>query len=156
MLEPKAVAIADELRLTQLACAKLAGLVQGVLSIGLPALVTRAPEPRGFLDNRFQVMTGFAPVLHSISGKPGGQQEILLLREKSRDVLMALEELRQRLWERLDSPARRAAFALCDALAAYADLIHFDRSRVAKVKDVVRQVFDGVDNLSGMGEATAR
>ena len=28
MLEPEAVAIADELRLAQLACAKLAGLVQ--------------------------------------------------------------------------------------------------------------------------------
>lgn len=166
MLEPATAAVdADELRLAQLACAKLAGLVQGTLSIGLPALVTCVPEPRGFLEDQFRVMTGFALVLHSVSGKPGGQHEILRLRERSRDVLTALDDLRRRLEEHLDSPgqrsggfdpARHAAVALFDALGAYADLTHLDRSRITKVKDVVRQVFDGVERLNGVDEATAR
>jgi hypothetical protein len=162
MLEPATVGVdADELRLAQLACAKLAGLVQGALSIGLPALRTGVPEPRGFLVDRFRVMTGFALVLHSVSGKPGGQHEVLRLRERSRDVLAALEDLRQRLLEYLDSsggaartlaPARNAASTLCDAIDAYADLIQLDRSRITRVKGVVQQVFDGVENLKSVGE----
>ncbi len=163
MVEPATVAIdADELRLAQLTCAKLAGLVQGVLSIGLPALSAGVPEPRGFLEDRFRVMTGFALVLHSVSGKPHGQGEVLRLRERSREILTALDDL-HRLLEHLDSsgeptgtfdPARDAAIALCDAIGAYADLIQLDRSRIARMKGVVLQVFDGVENLNGVGEPT--
>lgn len=137
MSERATVAIdSDELRLAQLACAKLVGLLQGTLSIGLPALVTGVPEPRGFLDDRFRVMIGFALVLHSVSGKPGSQHDIQRLRERSQDVLTALDELRLRLVERLDSSgevagafnsARLAASALCEAIGAFADLIGLER-----------------------------
>jgi hypothetical protein len=154
---------ADELPLAQLACAKLANLIQGALSIGLPALSAGTPEPRGFLEERFRVMTGFALVLHSVSGKIHGQREVQRLRERSREILTALDDLRQRLLEHLDSssepagtfaPARYAASVLLDALGAYADLIQLDRSRITRVKGVVQQVFDGVENLNGVGETT--
>jgi hypothetical protein len=51
-------------------------------------------------------------------------------------------------------PARDAAIALCDAIGAYADLIQLDRSRIARMKGVVLQVIDGVENLNGVGEPT--
>jgi hypothetical protein len=66
MIEARTTAFLDELHLGQLACAKLIGLLQGSLSIGLPALVTGFPEPRSFLEERFRVMSGFAIVLNSI------------------------------------------------------------------------------------------
>ena len=166
MSEPAIAGIdSDELRLAQLACGKLAGLVQGALSVGLPALVTAVPEPRSFFDDRFRVMTGFALVLHSISGKPDGQRTIEQLRERSQAILTALDELRLRLLEHLDSSGesagtlalvRPAASALCDAIGAYGDLIQLDRSRIAKVKSVVLQVFDGVDSLNELSQPTAR
>jgi hypothetical protein len=68
MAEPTTAAIdGDELRLAQLACAKLAGLVQGMVLVGLPALVAGVPDPRAFLDGQFRVMTGFGLVGHPSS-----------------------------------------------------------------------------------------
>jgi hypothetical protein len=160
MLESTRVTLdeADELRLAQLACARLAAMVQGVLSVGLPGLRTGVPESRSFFDQWFRVMNGFALVLHhSDSAKPGGQETTRRLREQSTEVLAALEELRQRLFEYLDSSgetartltaARSAVANLCDAIDGYADLIHLDRSRITKVKGVVLQVFDGVESMS--------
>jgi hypothetical protein len=166
MLEPTTID-ADELRLAQLACAKLAGLVQGALSVGLalpinqPASATGFPDPRLFFDERFRVLTGFALVLHSVSGMP---QQIQRLREKSRQVLTTSDELRRRLSDHLDSPAepagtlveaRNAASALCDALRAYGDLIQLDPTQIAKVKGVVLQLFNGLENMSRVDEPTA-
>jgi hypothetical protein len=165
MIEPTTIAIdADELRLAQLACAKLAGLVQGALSVGLPAQVTGIPEPRAFLGEQFRVMEGFALVLHSVSGKAGSTQEILRLRERSREVMNALEDLRRHLFAHLDSPrgssptlhpARQAASALCDAIGEYGRLIQLDRSPIAKVKAVVMQVFKAVADLNAPQESPA-
>ncbi len=162
MIEPMTDSVSvDELKLAQLACAKLAGIVQGTLSIGLAALVTGVPDPRGFLETQFRVMTGYALVLHTVSGKPGGQQLIHQTRDKSRAVLMALADLEHLL---LDQPhpsadpspmfplARDVASRLCDALREYADLVKLDASRIDKVKGVVLQVFDGVENMKRVAE----
>ena len=154
----------DELRLAQLACAKLAELVQGTLSIGLPALVTGVPNPQVFLEDQFRVLTAFAEVLHVVSGKPGNQEEILRLRYRSGAVASGLEHLRRRLMECLDpsqtlpltlETARHSASALCDAIAGYGDLIQLDRSRIEKVKCVVVEVFDGVGNMTEVAEPSA-
>jgi hypothetical protein len=165
VLEPATIAIdGDELRLAQLACAKLAGMVQGTISVGLIALSHGLPEARGLFEKSFQVMNGFALVLHSVSGRPGDADEILRLRESSREVLVALDDLRQRLLEYLESragaavtlaPARQAACTLCDAIAAYADLIQLDPSRINAVKDVVLQVLDRVGKGNGENEPVA-
>jgi hypothetical protein len=157
----------DELRLAQFACAKLAGMVQGAVSIGLPALVSGesgAFDSRIFLEQQFRVMTGFALVLHTVSGKPGAVEEILRLRDRSRAVLTTLDDLQDLLLhhqESSDGPtptfqsARDSAFALCDAIAEYADLVKLDRSRIAKVKEVVLQVFDGVENMNQVGKPSS-
>ncbi len=158
MLEPTTVALdGDELHLAQLACAKLARLVQGTVSIGLPALITGIPEPRAFLEEQFRVMTGFALVLHTVSGKPGSQQVILRLRDRSRAVLTSLDSLLHHLLEHLESSdgpprtfqaAQDAASALCDAIGDYAEQVLLGRSPIAKVKEVVLQIFAGVQSMN--------
>jgi hypothetical protein len=158
MADPTMVAIDDdELRFAQLACVRLVHRVQGALSIGLPALITGGPEPRGFLEDRFRELAAFALVLHTISGRSESVNDVLRLREKSRDVSAALEALHRQLLAYLGSPerppgvlrsARASASALCDAIAEYARLIELDRAPVAKVKTVVLQVFDALDGLN--------
>ncbi len=156
---------ADELSLARLTCAKLVGLVQGTLSIGLPALITGVPDPQVFLEERFRVMNAFAIVLHTISGKPGSQQEILRLRSRSREISSGLEHL-QRLSSVLLDPsedqpaalrsARESASALCDAIAEYGDLIDLDRTRITTVQHVVLEVFEGVERMTKVAETSAR
>jgi hypothetical protein len=145
---------ADELRLAQLACLKLAKLVQGTLSLGLPAMVTGIPEPRAFLEQQFRVMTPFALVLSAVSGT--GTQEALHLREKSEDVSAALNDLQSSLFGYLNladrqlsalGPARQFFSALCDSLAAYATLVRLDRAPIVKVQSVGMQVFDALGTL---------
>jgi hypothetical protein len=151
----------DELHLAQLACAKLARLVQGAVSIGLPALVTGLPEPRVFLEEQFRVMTGFALVLHTISGKPDSQHVTHRLRERSRAVLTTLDNLQHQLLEHLESSggpsrtlqaAQDSASALCDAIGDYAEQVQLGRSPIAKVKEVVLQVFAGVGTMNRVSE----
>lgn len=153
----------DELHLATLACAKLARLVQGTLSIGVPALAMGVPEPRVFLDRQFQVMASFVEVLHTISGTVRNTQEILRLREKSTSVSQRLAKLRRELFVHLDSPspqsaalrpARDAACELCDAIADYADRILLDRSIVEDVKANVQQVFESLERVSVQTESS--
>ena len=152
MTESTTTAIpAEESRLAQLACAKLAGMLQGAITVGLSALVTGIPEPLTFLEERFRVMAGFALVLNAVSGKPGAQQVVLRLRDRAREISNRLDDLRPRLMELVERqpptyrPARDSASALCDALAGYGDLLGFDRSRIERVKCVIAETFEGVD-----------
>jgi hypothetical protein len=142
---------AEELRLAQLACAKLAGMLQGAISVGLSALVTGVPEPLTFLEERFRVMAGFAVVLNAVSGKPGAQQVVFQLRDRAREISDGLDDLRHRLMELVEQPppayrpARDSASALCDALADYGDLLGFDRSGIERVTRVIAETFEAVD-----------
>jgi hypothetical protein len=157
MTAPTASAIPpDELRLAQLACGKLAGLVEGTLSIGVPALVSGVPAPRPFIETQFRILTGFAIVLNSVAAAPGGQAVILHLRENSGAVLAALETLESLLLEYLARPghatrpltaARAAALALCDAIADYAEQVQLDGSRVGRAKEIASRVFDEVERM---------
>jgi hypothetical protein len=165
MIDATTAIPADEIRLAQLACAKLAGLLQGTLSIGLPALVTGVPDPRTFLEERFRVMSGFAIVLHSISAKSGSQQETLRLRDRSGEVSRGLEDLRRHLLDHLDpsvnppltyQSARDSASTVCDALAEYGDLLELDRSHISKVKAVILAVCAGVEDMRRVAETASR
>jgi hypothetical protein len=155
MVETKAPG-SDELRLAQLACAKLAGLVQGALSVGLPALVTGVPEPRAFLHDRFRVLGAFAVVLHAACWPAGDTQAVLRLREKSSRLSSLLEDLRVQLLAALDAPdparalgpARTTALAFFDAVEAYAALLQLTGATILKAKAVVLQTFDALRDLN--------
>jgi hypothetical protein len=146
---------ADELRLAQLACAKLAGILQGTTSVGLTLLVSRVrtPDPRAFFEKQFEVMTGFAQVLHIVRGTPAAQEEVPRPRQRSGEVLDALAKLRRDLLECAEvssdlTPslrrARDSAGGLCEALREYGRMVNADDSRLLKVKEVVLQIFDAV------------
>lgn len=162
MAEPTTTAMdADELRLAQLATAKLARLVQGTVSIGLPALITGVPDPHSFLEDQFRVMNSLGIVLHTVSGKPGIQEEIHQLRQQAREVMAALDNLRDRLLQHNSSStlellaAREAAATLCEAIREYAHLVRLDPAQITKVKNVVLQVFEGMKTLTTLHESSA-
>src|SRR4051812_40461988 len=104
MTESTTALPADESRLAQLACAKLAGMLQGAISVGLSALATGVPEPLTFLEERFRVMAGFALVLNAVSGKPGAQPVVFRLRDRAREISSGLDDLRRRLTEFVHQP----------------------------------------------------
>jgi hypothetical protein len=146
----------NEILLACLACEKLTGLVLGACSVGLPFLVSDFPEPLSFWEDRFRVMTAFAVVLDTIAGPPTETAKIAQLREKSGQVLDGLEIFHTELTALLDvadpslmnfAAAREAASTLCDAIDEYAKLIGLDSSSIVKVKSIVLQVLDGIDDL---------
>lgn len=150
----------EDLRLAQDACAQVAARVQGTVSVGLPGLVTGLPEPRPFIEQQFRTTTDLAYVLHAVSGKPEGQEELLRLRDCSRTVLTTLDNLRYCLLNLLDSSAphpagfqaaREAALALYAALDEYAALVELDRTRIAGMRAIVLQVLEGVEDMSRPG-----
>jgi hypothetical protein len=146
---------ADDLRLAQLACAKLGGILQGTISVGLTLLVSkvRVPDPVAFFEKQFEVMTGFAQVLHIVRGTPAAQEEVPRPRQRSGEVLDALAKLRVDLLECVEASsdltpslrrARDSACALCEALREYGKMVNADDSRLLKVKEVVLQIFDAI------------
>jgi hypothetical protein len=165
MANPATLTIdADELQFAQLACLRLAKRLQGTLSVGLPAVVNRWSHARPFLEDNFRVLAAFAVALGAVYAKPEAGDDTRRLREKARDVSVALEELHRRLLACLDSvesssaalrPARTSAAALCDTIAEYARLIQLDRAPVVKVKAVVLQIFDALDGLKAQQIQTA-
>jgi hypothetical protein len=155
MIQNSAASDGNEMLLAQLACAKLARLVEGTVSIGLPAIQTRTPEPVGFLEERFRAMDAFAHVLHSICWPSGQTREILRLREISSNISSLLEEFQRRLDAVLDTTgslreklghAQAAATDLLDAISEYARLVRLESDSITKVKSIVVQVFDAVSN----------
>jgi hypothetical protein len=158
MADPTTLAIAaDELRFAQSACLRLAKRLQGTLSVGLSTVLNRWPQAGSFFEDNFRVLAAYAVVVGDVYAKPEAKDETLWLREKSRDISAALEELHRRLLACLDSAesssaalrsARAAAAVLCDAIAEYARLTELDGAPVAKMKVVVLQVFDALDSLN--------
>jgi hypothetical protein len=156
MVQTTATTVSDELQLAQFACAKLARLVQGAVSIALPAFATGTPEPGPFLQDRFRVLHAFALVLHTICWPAGHSQETLRLREKSSKLMSLLGELERQLAASLASseslgamlrPAQATASALFDLMDEYAKLVRQDGDSILKAKAVVMEVFDAMANL---------
>jgi hypothetical protein len=71
----------DELLLAQLASAKLAKLISGLMSVGVGSLQLESPV--GFLANRDKVLLGFIEVLRCISVKPGNGEGHQRLRRQA-------------------------------------------------------------------------
>lgn len=149
----------DELLLAQLACAKLPKLLQGALSVGLPALVTRAPEPRAFFRDCFRRINAFAVVLQSACWPTGNvaqnTAQTIALRAKSARLLAQLDDLELQLLAAVDAPdpaaavapARRTADAVFDAVADFATLIRLDGDPTVRPRAVSFQVFDALPAL---------
>lgn len=145
---------ADELHLAQLACVKLAGMVQGTLSVGLCGLVGDAGYPRYLFDKYFEVITGYAQVLDTTCGTREGHEVICHLRERSGVVLGAVAKLRDDVFACLDAkgdilPSLRAAcdsaLTLMEAIREYGRMVDADDARLLKSKQTVCKVFDGVE-----------
>lgn len=146
----------DEVRLAQLACVKLANILQGTLSLGLPATVTGVPEPRGFFETEVAVMTGYGQVLHSVSGTVTGQAGVLQLRHTSRSLLTALDRLSEAVVQCLDSPSdtgsaleavRDAAVGVLDDLETYARMVAAPTGGLEQSREAVLRVIAGVADL---------
>jgi hypothetical protein len=149
----------DEILLAQLACVKLAKLVQGAFSVGLSALQTEAFDAPVFFEERFRVLTGFALVLHSIGGRPGSTEEVLRFRAVSSKLLKTLESLRNRMIAQLKSSKghfsdlvaiQQSAAALCDTIREYAVLLQVDLAPIEKATAVVMQTFEAVERLEAI------
>jgi hypothetical protein len=156
MVQPTAADTGDDLHLAQLACARLVGLVQGAVSIGLPALVTGRPEPETFLQDQFRVIQAFALVLHTVCWPAGNTQAIQRLREKSGKLLSALDDFQGRLLAAFDASgfiranlqaARMSAAALFDSITEYAKLVRLDGDSILKAKGAVLEVFEGMETF---------
>ena len=151
---------ADDLRLAQLACAKLAGMLQGVLSVGLPGLVGAGPDPQVFFKSQFEFLLGYARVLHTVGAN--GTDEVTRLRKQSLAVLTSLGDLQRALEECAAAPpapelrrARTAATAVCDAVRAYGETVHLDTPLLASFKEIILHVFDGVEAMLASRPASA-
>jgi len=155
----------SELLLAQLACAKMVGLLKGVVSIGLPAIVTGVPDPRPFLQDQFRVVTSFAIVLHTVSWPVGNVHEILRLREKSGKLLSVLEDFQRQLLATLNSSepiltnlrlAQQTASALFDSIGEYANLIQLDCAVIANAKATLMPIFDAMEDFENAHSSSAR
>ena len=94
----------------------------------------------------------------------GSTEEILGLRERSAEVLGALDGLEREVLSYLGSSdrpaaglrsARASAAALCAAIGEYSDLICLDRAPVAKVEAVVLEVFEAAEKMSRLHQSAA-
>jgi hypothetical protein len=147
----------DDVQLVRLACVKLANLLQGALSIGLPALITGVPEPRGFLAERFEVMEAFVTVLDCVGGRPELVPDVRALRHLSGQLRQDLRTLRVELQaiplaladKPSDpfQPATQSLDAVCDGLAAYAARLGFHIPRLPEVKTRAIQMMQALPDL---------
>lgn len=69
----------DELQLARLAAAKLARVIQGIMSVGVASL--ELPTPTGFLDGKEKVVLAFLEVLRCVGVKPGHGDTVARLRQ---------------------------------------------------------------------------
>jgi hypothetical protein len=69
----------DDLLLARLVCAKLAGIMNGIVSVGVAALELESPAD--FLAGKDKVVLGFLEVLRSVGVQPGHADKVELLRQ---------------------------------------------------------------------------
>jgi hypothetical protein len=83
----------DDLVFARLACSKLARMLQGVLSVGLPSLVTGGPEPKQWFTYRFHRLSALAVVLEIVVFKRPVPETAHELGQYSRELDAALRQL---------------------------------------------------------------
>lgn len=135
----------DPFALERLACARLAGMVQGVLTVGVPLLVYGEIDPREFFDGRFCQLQAFATVLGCASGGPEVSERVSRLRVASRDIGASLCRVEKDVFAAIERPPgptrigdalQPAVDELFDALAAYANALGADAG-VTAMRDIV-------------------
>lgn len=156
----------DDLLLAQLAVAKLAKVMQGIMSVGVASLELDAPAD--FLAGKDQVLLGFLEVLRCIGLRPGhaGQMELLRrpvdeLADLARQFHRAFLALAQ--WRTLSpEDTRQAARRLTEcyaqffrALEGFAALLGMDVDYAAKAQQGTIPTEEFIRNLSGVS-ATGR
>lgn len=121
----------DEGQLARLACQKVGKLIEGAVTIGLPAMVSGAGASwaKEFLGKQLDVLRAYVTVLHTVSGPT---QQVLLLREASANILERLDQLRRAVLDIIEQGDTRAAVvqglgpfvsSLFDSAEAYGVLI---------------------------------
>jgi hypothetical protein len=127
----------DELLFGQLASAKLAKLIQGLMSVGMGSL--HLPSPGAFLAGRDKTLLAFVEVLRCVGVKPGCGEDCERLRQHAGTLAELTRQFYQDFlqlaaWRDL-SPAEVRARAdrlvasyteLCQSLAAFRALIGAD------------------------------
>jgi hypothetical protein len=86
---------ADELVFARIACSKLAGMLQGVLSIGIQSLVSGVPEPKEWFSYRFHPLSALAVVLDTVAFKDPASETSYQLRHYSTELEAALHQLQE-------------------------------------------------------------
>jgi hypothetical protein len=147
----------NELHLARLCCAKLTGILQGTISIGLPALICGKPDPQVFLPEQFDVMDAHVVAMSKISGNMRTPEAFWRLRECAgtlRDELRRLQHEIDSVQLTSISPpngvfdrVRDAIVRVCDQLAIYADLIGEDGSSIADAKHVALDIVEAMPEL---------
>jgi hypothetical protein len=149
----------DDICFAQTACAKLAKLLQGTLSVGLPSLTTGFPEPRSFFEDSFRVMEAYATVLHTIGGKTTATDLVLDLRQRSGELQNEIGRLRAALLSLSDGQpgdslraAREATTRICDLMSECAGLLGRGLPLFSEVKALSIRLFEYVPELCRVAE----
>lgn len=133
----------EELQLAHLAFVKLNNLLEGTLSVGLPALVTGVPEPCVFLDERFPVLESYAVVLHSTRRNTNAIQDALNALHLRLSALVSTGDFTLSALQ-----SSQAAFNdVCDALEEFARQTSLDASPLSNMKSVILKIFEGLESL---------
>jgi hypothetical protein len=127
----------DELLLAELASAKLAKLIQGLMTVGVGSL--KMASPSAFLAGRDRPLLAFVEVLHCVGLRPGCGDEWERLRQHAEQLADLTRQFRQDLlqlaaWRTLSPTEVRARAdrlvasytALRQSLAAFRALIGAD------------------------------
>jgi hypothetical protein len=158
----------DELLLAQLASAKLAKLITGLVSVGVGSLYLETPV--GFLANRDKVLLGFIEVLRCVPVKPGNGEIHERLRYQADQLLDLARQFHQHFiqlaaWRTMPPPQVRATAdglvanyaELCQELAVFRALIGAEADPSAQIpqgREMIRAFL--ADIATPVGKAEAR
>jgi hypothetical protein len=148
----------DDLVLARLVCSKLAGVMNGIVSVGTATLELESPTD--FLVGKDKVILGFLEVLRYVAVKPGHADKVELLRQQvdqlsERAVLFHHHFLELAHWrgmspENVRAAAGRLTATYTDffrALGAFCSLLGIDSDYSSKVQQGKRRVDEFLQTL---------
>src|SRR5260370_36269268 len=148
----------DDLVFARLACSKLAGMLQGVLSAGLQSLVTGVPEPKQWFSYRFNRLCALAVVLETVVFKPFAPEPARQLNQYSRELDAALRQLSEEslavaplLPGTSDDTllkVRAAMIKVYDLLQTCATFLGLDLPEISKSREVSFLVLNALPELA--------
>lgn len=150
----------DDLVLARLVCAKLAGIMNGIVSVGVATLELESPAD--FLAGKDKVVLGFLEVLRSVGVQPGQAEKVELLRQHVNQLselaalfhrrFMELTQWRVMAPENVRDAADRLSVTYTDlfrALGAFSSLLGMDPDYSGKIQDGRRRVDEFLLTLNG-------